>query len=103
MKNSIINNIYVVGSDEPTRAVEETAETSLIVKDMIDNLNNYDEIARQFAITEYQRQRAPEYPPLADFADAYYWAQQGDDTKMNEYLAKIQAIKDKYPKVNNAS
>ena len=57
----------------------------------------------EWKATEYQRLRKPEYPPLADFADAYYWAQQGDDTKMNEYLAKIQAIKDKYPKVTNAS
>lgn len=53
--------------------------------------------------TEYQRKRAPEYPHLEDFADAYYWAQKGDNTKMNEYVAKCDAIKEKYPKVNNAS
>lgn len=52
---------------------------------------------------EYRQFRKLEYPELADFADAYYWAQQGDNTKMDEYLAKIQAIKEKYPKVNNAS
>ena len=46
----------------------------------------------------YQRLRAPEYPDLKDFADAYYWAQKGDDTKMNEYLAKCEAVKLKYPK-----
>jgi len=48
--------------------------------------------------TEYQRQRAPEYPDLKEFADAYYWAQNGDNTKMNAYIVKCSAVKDKYPK-----
>ena len=47
---------------------------------------------------EYQRNRAPEYPTLADFADAYYWAQKGDNTKMDEYVASCDAVKAKYPK-----
>lgn len=103
MKESIINHIYVVGSDQPTVAVEETAETSAVVKEMIDNLNNYDQFAKEFAATEYQRQRVGEYPLLQDFADAYYWAQKGDMTKMNEYIAKCDVVKEKYPKVNNAN
>jgi len=45
-----------------------------------------------------QLNREPEYPPLAEFADAYYWAQKGDNTKMNEYVAKCDAVKEKYPK-----
>ena len=48
--------------------------------------------------TEYQRQRAPEYPDLKEFVDAYYWAQNGDNTKMNAYIVKCSAVKDKYPK-----
>lgn len=63
----------------------------------------YERLLLDYNSKEYQRLRKPEYPELADFADAYYWAQQGDNTKMDEYLAKIQAIKEKYPKVNNAS
>lgn len=98
MKESIINHIYVVGSDEPTKAVVETYETSDVVKDMIDNLNNYDQIKADFEATEYQRQRIGEYPKIQDFVDAYYWKQQGDDSKMQEYLAKIAEIKNKYPK-----
>lgn len=47
----------------------------------------------------YQRSRATEYPSLADFADAYYWAQNGDDTKMTAYIEKCAAVKEKYPKV----
>lgn len=48
--------------------------------------------------TEYQRKRAPEYPPLTELADALYHQQNGDDTKMTAYLAKVEAVKQKYPK-----
>jgi hypothetical protein len=47
---------------------------------------------------EYQRLRRPEYPPLADLADALYWQAQGDNTKMNKYLAAVDTVKTKYPK-----
>lgn len=56
-----------------------------------------------FEKMEYQRLRQSEYPNLADFADAYYWAQEGDNSKMDEYLAKIKEVKNKYPKVPDAS
>jgi hypothetical protein len=48
--------------------------------------------------TEYQRQRSSEYPDLKEFVDAYYWAQNGDNTKMNAYIVKCSAVKDKYSK-----
>ena len=47
---------------------------------------------------EYQRQRAPEYPGMADLADALYWSSKGDDTKIEEYYAACEAVKAKYPK-----
>ena len=59
------------------------------------------EVARlqaEYEAKEYQRQRAPEYPDLREFVDAYYWAQKGDETKMNEYITKCDAVKDMYPK-----
>ena len=59
------------------------------------------EVARlqaEYNKTEYQRQRAPEYPDLKEFVDAYYWAQKGDNTKMNAYIVKCDAVKDAYPK-----
>ena len=56
------------------------------------------EIQAELNATQYQRQRAPEYPSLATFADAYYWAQKGDNTKMDEYVAACDAVKTKYPK-----
>lgn len=48
--------------------------------------------------SRYQDQRYYEYPNLREFADAYYWAQKGDDTLMNAYIAKCDAVKQKYPK-----
>ena len=47
----------------------------------------------------YIAKRQAEYPSLADFADAYYWAQNGDDTKMTAYIEKCAEVKQKYPKV----
>lgn len=43
---------------------------------------------------EYQRQRAPEYPDIKDQLDAIW---KGGDA-YNEMLAKVMAVKDKYPK-----
>jgi len=42
--------------------------------------------------------RRLQYPPIEDFADAYYWATQGDTTKMDAYLARIAAVKLANPK-----
>ena len=53
---------------------------------------------QQWIDTEYQRNRKPEYPPLADLADALYWQSQGDESKMTAYLAAVEAVKQKYPK-----
>ena len=56
------------------------------------------EIAAEQAAIEYQRQRAPEYPSMADLADAMYWNSTGDSTKLDEYYAACAAVKAKYPK-----
>tara|TARA_B110000977_G_scaffold201483_1_gene296308 strand:+ start:2269 stop:2571 length:303 start_codon:yes stop_codon:yes gene_type:complete len=53
----------------------------------------------EYDAQEYARSRATEYPSLADFADAYYWAQKGDNTLMDAYVAKCDDVKTKYPKV----
>ena len=47
---------------------------------------------------DYQQLRKLEYPSLTEFADAYYWSQKGDDTKMIAYVAACDAVKTKYPK-----
>ena len=51
-----------------------------------------------YAATQYQRDRKPEYPDLAVLADALYWSNQGDNTKLDEYYAACSAVKAKYPK-----
>ena len=56
------------------------------------------EIQSELDATKYQRNRQPEYPSLADLADALYWSNQGDNTKLDEYYAACAAVKAKYPK-----
>ena len=56
------------------------------------------ELAAEAAATAYQRNRQPEYPSLATLADALYWSNQGDNTKLDEYYAACAAVKAKYPK-----
>ena len=56
------------------------------------------EIQSELDATQYQRNRQPEYPSLADLADALYWSNQGDNTKLDEYYAACAAVKAKYPK-----
>ena len=57
-----------------------------------------DELEAAYNATQYQRDRKPEYPDLADLADALYWSNQGDNTKLDEYYEKVSAVKTKYPK-----
>lgn len=42
--------------------------------------------------------RVREYPPLSEFADALYWAERGDRSKLDDWLARCDAVKAKYPK-----
>jgi len=60
--------------------------------------NEADRLASVEESLEYQRLRRPEYPPLADLADALYWQSKGNDIKMAAYLAAVDAVKTKYPK-----
>ena len=56
------------------------------------------EIEAAFNSYQYVENRLANYPSLGDFADAYYWSQKGDDTKMIAYVAACDAVKTKYPK-----
>jgi hypothetical protein len=46
----------------------------------------------------HQAPRRAEYPTLGELADAVYWQQKGDNSKMDAYLAAVEAVKLKYPK-----
>jgi len=56
-------------------------------------------LQKEWEDAEYQRQRMPEYPPITDYVDACYWASKGDTTKLDEYYAKCEEVKLKYPKL----
>ncbi len=45
--------------------------------------------------TEYQRQRAAEYPPITDYIDGVV---KGDQAQIDKYIADCLAVKAKYPK-----
>jgi hypothetical protein len=51
-------------------------------------------LAEHYA-TQYQRDRRNEYPPIEEYIDGVV---KGDQTQIDEYIAKCLAVKAKYPK-----
>lgn len=91
MNHLAIRNLYpsVVTIDDKGGAFDASGDKVTLDMDLINSWVNPD---------EYKILRAPEYPPLSELADALYHQQNGDDTKMAAYLAKCEAVKQKYPK-----
>ena len=56
------------------------------------------EIEAAQAANQYKDVRREAYPEIADFADAYYWAQKGDDSLMTAYVAALAKVKSDNPK-----
>jgi hypothetical protein len=54
-----------------------------------------DELKEHYVATTYQRNRAPEYPPIEDYLDAVV---KNDQAQIDAYIAACQAVKAKYPK-----
>jgi hypothetical protein len=71
-----------------------------VAYDANENIVQYNEATVQAYIdaNAYISKRQPEYPPLTDLADALYHQSKGDETKLTAYLAKCEAVKQKYPK-----
>ena len=71
-----------------------------VAYDKDENIVAYNEVTVQAYIDAhaYIAKRQPEYPPLTDLADALYHQSKGDETKLTAYLAKCEAVKQKYPK-----
>ena len=86
----------VVTSDDGTGAFDANGNKIELDQALVDAAAA--EIQAELDATQYQRDRQPEYPALADLADALYWSNQGDNTKLDEYYAKVSAVKTKYPK-----
>jgi len=71
-----------------------------VAYDKDENIVEYNEATVQAYIDAhaYIAKRQAEYPPLTDLADALYHQSKGDETKLTAYLAKCEAVKQKYPK-----
>jgi len=79
-KNKVYENLVVLGGqDKPT---QEFLESELA------------RLQTEYDSTEYQRLRAPEYPPIGDQLDALFHA----GVFPADMAAKLQAVKDKYPR-----
>jgi hypothetical protein len=52
----------------------------------------------ELAKTQYQRDRASEYPPVTDYLDGIV---KGDTAQVDKYISDCQAVKLKYPKEAN--
>ena len=82
---------------------KDGSQDHLISKDLISITQSEADLiiaenqAKEFSKLSYKTKRELEYPDLKEFADAYYWAQNGDNTKMNAYIVKCSAVKNKYP------
>lgn len=94
MNHQAIYNTHpnVVSINESTGCSDKDGNPVAITQSLVDA-----EVARMEAerlATEYQRQRAAEYPPVGDQLDALFHA----GAFPEEMAAKLQAVKDKYPK-----
>lgn len=56
---------------------------------------NFKKEQAELAKTEYQRLRALEYPPMADYLDGIV---KGDEAQVQAYIDACLAVKAKYPK-----
>jgi hypothetical protein len=88
---------------------EEWDDKELYTHVVSDELTDTAPVVSQAAInrmlSRYGEQRAAEYPPLADFADALVKQNSGNPTleaegvsQLSDYVAKCLAVKAKYPK-----
>ena len=72
--------VYEGGQKKPTRE-EVEAEVA--------------RLQQEWDATEYQRQRAPEYPDFKEYLDGIV---KGDQAQIQSYIDKCLAVKAKYPK-----
>jgi hypothetical protein len=58
-------------------------------------LQEVERLQAEYDALEYQRLRAPEYPPIEDYIDGVV---KGDQDQIDAYVAACLAVKEKYPK-----
>ena len=77
-------NVQYTEAEETARDAEEKA--------WVDAQTDY------VANHKYKDDRVEVYPDIRDFADAYYWSQKGDDSKMTAYISACAKVKSDLPK-----
>lgn len=77
------------GNDLEWHDTEQTQPTDAEITAEVERLQAAHEA------TEYQRKRAAEYPPMADYLDAVV---KGDQAQIDKYISDCLAVKAKYPK-----
>lgn len=75
------------GIEIHTEGVELPEEDVLIAE--------FQRLQAEFEYNRYQRLRAKEYPPMADYLDAVV---KGDEAQKQAYIDACLAVKEKYPK-----
>jgi len=73
-------------------------EEGATIPDEADVVARADELEAIAAANIHQDKRAMAYPSLRELADALYWQAKGDNTKMDEYIAQCDAVKEMFPK-----
>lgn len=59
-----------------------------------------DRLKAEWERTTYARERKYDYPDLGELADAIYWKEKGDNSKMQAWIEKIDEIKNQWPKTS---
>jgi hypothetical protein len=101
MRHQAIRNLYenvwsILTDENGEHAFDQSG--SPVIYDEVKVQEEADRLQKEFLDNKYKSLRAKEYPSIKDFADAMFWADQGDDTKLNEYYSACQLVKDKYQK-----
>jgi len=96
MRDSAIRNIHpdVVNIIDGKRAFDANGKEVTLNEKLIKV--DFKRLKKEHDAKGYLRDR--EYPPLEDFADAYYWQMRGSGLKMVNYLRACARVKKKFPK-----
>ena len=58
-------------------------------------------LKQEYYDNQYLRDRIHNYPNITDLADAIYHQYKGDNSKMDAYIASVEAVKTQFPKSSN--
>ena len=84
---------WSVNANDYAQIICSDANTSIPTMSQLESA--WQQILAEQQATEYQRLRAAEYPPAADYLDAVV---KGDEAQKQAYIDKCLQIKQKYPK-----